>query len=67
MGSGVSNPTDATVTPAGQTLYTYTPAPALSATQALQVPPVGREPDRRGLGLGHELHGRRGRGFRPIV
>ena len=41
MGSGVSNPTYATVTPAGQTLYTYAPAPALSATQALQVPPAG--------------------------
>ena len=41
VGSGVSNPTYGTITPAGQTLYTYTPAPALSATQALQVPPTG--------------------------
>ena len=41
MGSGVSNPTYATVTPAGQSLYTWTPAPASSATQALEVPPAG--------------------------
>ena len=37
----MSNPTNATITPAGQSLYTWTPAPALSATQALQVPPSG--------------------------
>ncbi len=41
IGSGVSNPTNATITPAGQSLYTWTPAPALSATQALEVPPSG--------------------------
>ncbi len=40
LGSGVSNPTYATITPAGQSLYTWA-APALSVTQALQVPPTG--------------------------
>ena len=41
VGSGVSNPTYATITPSGQSLYTWTPAPASSATQALEVPPTG--------------------------
>ncbi len=41
IGSGVMNPTYATITPAGQALYTWTPAPPLSATQALEVPPSG--------------------------
>ena len=36
----MSNPTYATITPAGQTLYTWA-TPPLSATQALQVPPAG--------------------------
>jgi hypothetical protein len=40
LGSGVSNPSNATVTPAGQSLYTW-PTPPPSATQALQVPPSG--------------------------
>ena len=40
LGSGVSNPTGATVTPAGQSLYTWA-TPAFSAGQALQVPPAG--------------------------
>ncbi len=40
LGSGVSNPTGATVTPAGQTLYTWA-TPAFSAGQALLVPPAG--------------------------
>ena len=41
LGSGVSNPTYATITPAGQPLYTWA-TPPLSATQALQVPPRAR-------------------------
>ena len=40
LGSGVSNPADATVTPAGQSLYTWA-TPPFSAGQALQVPPSG--------------------------
>ncbi len=40
LGSGVSNPADATVTPAGQTLYTWA-TPVFSAGQALLVPPAG--------------------------
>ena len=40
LGSAVSNPTGATVTPAGQTLYTWA-TPSFSTTQALQVPPAG--------------------------
>ena len=40
LGSTVVNPTYATVTPSGQSLYTYaTPAP--SVTKALEVPPSG--------------------------
>ena len=40
LGSGAVNPTYATVTPSGQSLYTYaTPAPTV--TQALEVPPPG--------------------------
>ena len=40
LGSGVNNPTNATVTPAGQSLYTWA-TPPFSARQALLVPPAG--------------------------
>ena len=40
VGSGVLNPTFATVTPAGQSLYGWS-TPPLSAKQALEVPPSG--------------------------
>ena len=56
VGSGVSNPTYTTVTPAGQSLYTWA-TPSSSATQALRGPSRGHEPGRRSLVFEHELHG----------
>ena len=40
LGSTIVNPANATVTPAGQQLYTW-PTPAPAVTQALEVPPSG--------------------------
>ena len=66
LGSGVSNPADATVTPAGQSLYTWA-TPPFSAEQALQVPPAGTSRIAAAWYSADELHDRRERGRRPFV
>ena len=66
LGSGASNPAYGHCH-AVRSVTLHVATPALSVTKALQVPSVGRQPDRSGLVFGHELHGRRERGRRPFV
>ena len=65
INSGVSYPSYATVTPAGNTPYTW--AASTSVTQALQRCSAGKEPDRGVLVFEHQLHGGRGPDRRPVA